>query len=265
MIKLIASDIDGTLINSQSECSPKTIAALKAAKAQGIKFAICSGRPVSGIKPLLALWKLEDIVDYIVGMNGGEVLNIQADKFVTCYPLAEDVIKELMDEYEPMGYIPTYYDETGLYCQTITADVIDVATRTATPYFQGDVRALTKGAQPKLMFILPPDKMVDIESYYQAHQDPRYVAFKTAKDLFEFSHPLLAKDIGIKIICAQLGIDMQQVLAFGDTTNDIQMLQEAGIGVCMANGTADAKAVADYITDSCDEDGIANYLNKYVL
>lgn len=265
MIKLIASDIDGTLINSKSECTDRTIAALKAAKAKGIKFAICSGRPVSGIKPLIKGWNLDNIVDYIVGMNGGEVWNVNEDKFVSCYPLDEATIKELMDEYEPMGYIPTYYDDSGLYCQTITQDVINVATRTATPYFQGDVRALTKGPQPKLMFILPPEKMADIEAYYQDHKDPRYVAFKTANDLFEFSNPLLAKDIGVKIICTQMGIDMQDVLAFGDTTNDIEMLKAAGIGVCMANGSQDAKEAADVIGDSCDEDGIANYLYKNVL
>lgn len=265
MIRLIASDIDGTLINSSSECTDRTIKALKDAKAKNIKFAICSGRPVSGIKPLLIGWKLNDIVDYVVGMNGGEVWNVKEDKFVTCYPLEEHIIKKLIDEYEPMGYIPTYYDDTGLYCQKITQDVINVATRTATPYFQGDVRALTKGPQPKLMFILPPEKMEDIEKYYEAHKSLDYVAFKTAKDLFEFSNPLLAKDIGVKIICAQMGIDMQDVLAFGDTTNDIEMLKEAGIGVCMANGSKDAKEAADYIGDSCDEDGIANFLYKYVL
>ena len=84
-------------------------------------------------------------------------------------------------------------------------------------------------------------------------------------DLFEFSNPLLAKDVGIRIICAQMNIDLSQVIAFGDTTNDIEMLKAAGIGVCMANGSDDAKAVADVIGDSCDNDGIAKYLNENIL
>ena len=266
MIKLIASDIDGTLINSKSECTAATIEAITKAREQGMKFAICSGRPVSGIKPLLKGWHLEDLCDYIVGMNGGEVLNVKENKFVSCYPLDRDIILDLMDEYEPMGYIPTYYDDSGLYVQKITQDVINVATRTATPYFESDVRKLTTGPQPKLMFILPSEKMKDIESYYEAHRhDDKYIAFKTAVDLFEFSNPLLAKDVGIRIICAQMNIDLSQVIAFGDTTNDIEMLKAAGIGVCMANGSDDAKAVADVIGDSCDNDGIAKYLNEKIL
>lgn len=265
MIKLIASDIDGTLINSKSECTPATIDAISKARKMGIKFAICSGRPVSGIKPLLKGWHLEGLVDYIVGMNGGEILNVESNKFVTCYELEEDVVKALIDEYEPMGYIPTYYDDTGLYAQVISDEVIEVANRTATPYYQGDIRTLTKGKQPKLMFILPSDKMKDIEEYYDKHRSHSYVGFKTAKDLFEFCHPLLAKDVGIAVICSQMHITMNEVVAFGDTTNDIEMLRFAGVGVCMENGTDDAKEVADVICESCDNDGIAKYLIANVL
>ena len=98
MIKLIASDIDGTLINSKSDCTAATIEAITKAREQGMKFAICSGRPVSGIKPLLKGWHLEDLCDYIVGMNGGEVLNVKENKFVSCYPLDRDIILALMDE-----------------------------------------------------------------------------------------------------------------------------------------------------------------------
>ena len=123
MIKLIASDIDGTLINSKSECTAATIEAITKAREQGMKFAICSGRPVSGIKPLLKGWHLEDLCDYIVGMNGGEVLNVKENKFVSCYPLDRDIILDLMDEYEPMGYIPTYYDDARDYSPYTTIEI----------------------------------------------------------------------------------------------------------------------------------------------
>jgi Cof subfamily protein (haloacid dehalogenase superfamily) len=71
------------------------------------------------------------------------------------------------------------------------------------------------------------------------------------------------KGNAIRQLAEHLGLDMSQVLAFGDGSNDITMLKEAGIGVCMENGLDSVKAVADYITDSCDEDGVAKAIYRF--
>ena len=71
------------------------------------------------------------------------------------------------------------------------------------------------------------------------------------------------KGNAIRQLAQHLGLEMSQVLAFGDGSNDITMLQEAGIGVCMENGLDSVKAVADYITDSCDEDGVAKAIYRF--
>jgi Cof subfamily protein (haloacid dehalogenase superfamily) len=264
-IKLIACDIDGTLINSNGECTSRTVEAIKKAREKGIKFAICSGRPVSGILPLLESWNLEDCCDYVVGMNGGEILNRFENKYVESYTLEEDVIQELIDLYEGEGHIASYYDDTGLYVSRMSEDVINVASRTETPVFVADIKEITKGPQIKLMIVLDPERMEEVEAFYEKTKDDRYIGFKTAVDLFELNHPLLAKDVGIKVIVTQMRIKPDNVLAFGDTSNDVAMLKYAAHSVCMSNGSDDAKEAAKHQGLSCDEDGVAVFIEENIL
>lgn len=265
-IKLIASDIDGTLINSKSETTKKTVEMIKKAHEQGIKFAICSGRPVSGITPLLKDWNLEEYCDYVIGMNGGEVLDRTNNKFITSYMLDEPTLKKLIKLYDAQGFITCYFDDTGLYVSRMSDDVINVATRTKSPVFTADIYEKTKGPQTKLMMIVEPERMDEIHEFYEKTKDEsKYIGFKTAHDLFEINHPLLGKDVGVRIVAASMNIDLDNVLAFGDTTNDVPMLADLKHSVVMANGTQDAKDVAKYETLSCNDDGIAVFLEKYVL
>ncbi|NLC96375.1 MAG: HAD family phosphatase [Erysipelotrichaceae bacterium] len=264
-LKLIVSDIDGTLINSKSECTPRTVNAIAEARKKGIKFALCSGRPISGIKPLLKEWNLEDNCDYIVGMNGGEILNWNTNRHVLSYTLDEETVKELIKLYEDEGHIASYYDDTGLHVSRMSEDVERVATRTATPVFVNDINEMTKGPQSKLMIIVKPELMEEVEAFYEKTKDDRYIGFKTAIDLFEMNNPLLAKDIGVKVIATQMGIELDDILAFGDTSNDVAMLEEVGHSVCMSNGSEDAKEAAKYIGLSCDEDAVAVFIEDNVL
>ena len=264
-IKLIASDIDGTLINSKGECTPRTVEAIAKARKQGIKFAICSGRPISGIKPLLKGWNLEDNCDYIVGMNGGEILNREQNKYVQSYTLDEKTIKELIKLYEDEGHIASFYDESGLHVSRMSEDVERVAARTATPVFVSDINEMTKGPQPKLMIILDPNRMEEVEAFYEKTKDDRYIGIKTAVDLFEMNNPLLAKDVGVSVIATQMGIEVDNIVAFGDTSNDVEMLKYVPHSVCMSNGSQDAKDVARYEGLSCDEDGVAVFIEDYIL
>ena len=84
--------------------------------------------------------------------------------------------------------------------------------------------------------------------------------------MFEFCNAEASKGSMLKRFCSRHAIDLQQVCCFGDMTNDISMLQAAGIGVCMLNGSEDAKAAADCISEkAADEDGWADYVEKHIL
>ena len=108
--------------------------------------------------------------------------------------------------------------------------------------------------------------MKQVEAFYEEHKSDRYRAFKSQADMFEFVHPGLSKVYGIKYYCSQHGYNISEAAAFGDTTNDIEMLKECGTGVCMCNGTEDARRAADIITKySNDEDGLAKELESILM
>jgi hypothetical protein len=141
----------------------------------GVKFAICSGRPVDSILPLLKRWGLEGRCDYIIGSNGGEVKDVARDKTVLSYTLSPQVLRDIMDRYEPLGLIPTLYDGTRLYVQRITAQAEKVAARLFVEPVKGDIRALSVHPEVKEMMVLDPALMAAAEAFAAAHPDPRYV------------------------------------------------------------------------------------------
>lgn len=266
MIKLIATDLDGTIIDAHGRCSQETVKAIKRAKEMGITYAICSGRPLPGVLALVEGWGLAPLADYIIGSNGGEVLEVSTGKKVQAYTLEPELIKEICDLYEPLGAVATLYGEgRTLYVDKITETGIAMAKRVVMDPVEADIRSMLKQPEIKEMMIVDPDNMENIEAFCKAHPDPRYIGFKTAKDLFEFNHPLLAKDVGVRILAAKMGICSDEIIAFGDTTNDVDMLKYVKYGIAMANGTQDAKDAAYAITDSVDEDGFAHYLNEHLI
>jgi Cof subfamily protein (haloacid dehalogenase superfamily) len=266
MIKLIASDLDGTIIDANGQCHPDVAKTLERVRAMGVKFAICSGRPISSVLPLVAGWGLEGKCDYIIGSNGGEVLETATGKHVKAYTLSPELVCEIFDLYEPLGLIPTLYGEGDeLFVQKITPQVEIVAKRIGMRLTTADIRTITKEPQIKSMMILDPELMAAAEGFYQEHKDERYIAFKTAVDLFEFTHPMLAKDVGVQIVGAMMHIEPDEMMAFGDTTNDLDMLRYVKYGIVMENGTDDAKALAYAIAPSVNDAGFAKYLDEYLI
>lgn len=266
MIKLIASDLDGTIINAHGQCSAATVRAIERVRRDGVQFAICSGRPISSVLPLVDGWGLGHVTDYIIGSNGGEVLEKRTGRKVNAYTLDQDLIREIIDLYEPLGLIPTLYGEGDtLYIQRITPTAEKMADRVSMHLVQADIRSMLSKPEIKEMMVVEPEDMAKVEEFYMDHRDLRYIGFKTAVDLFEFNHPLLAKDVGVRILGAKMRIEPDQMMAFGDTTNDVDMLKYVKYGVAMANGTQDAKDAAWAVAPGVDDDGFSRYLNEHLI
>ena len=93
-----------------------------------------------------------------------------------------------------------------------------------------------------------------------------YISFKTETTMYEFCNAKASKGDLLKMFCDEHGIDMKYVWSFGDMTNDITMFEVSGVGVCMLNGSPDAKAAADIITEKpISEDGWADFVEKHIL
>ncbi len=267
-LRLVICDIDGTLTTSKRELTEKTKDVIERLHAHGVLFGIASGRSVHlMLSKNSKNWGFEWDFDVIIGMNGSELQdNVQKKRF-DYYALSQESIKEILEMMEPLNMNPFIYDEVGMLYVKDDETVIPSGIRNNIPArVAEDISELYASCNAKVMFRMTADKMEGALAHANAHPSEKYQAFKTQATMLEFADPRVNKGVALKEFCRMHEIDMSQVVAFGDMSNDNEMLKEAGLGVCLLNGSDDAKAHADDITERTnDEEGFAYYVEKKIL
>lgn len=267
---LIIADIDGTLADKGQEMGPITRQAFQELHRLGAKLGIASGRPASeNLIKRSESWELGFKLDVIVGMNGGQVLDQVSGKYEEFYKLKKEYIKEIIEMMEPTGLNPFVYKTGYMLSQYLDERMSASAIRNHEPAIPAKhISELWEEDNAKLLFRLPDDlsKVDDIVAFAKAHPKPYYQSFLTGPMMLEFQDPRVNKGLAVQKYCEENGIDLKDVIAFGDATNDNEMLQVAGLGVCLQNGIPSTKAVADVVMDyTCAEDGVGRYLYDTIL
>ncbi len=264
-IKLVLCDVDGTLLNSKKEISPATVEAIKKLKQAGMLFGIATGRPYNGIKKKIVDWNIEEYVDVIVGMNGAQCYDAIHQTLNSYNLISVQNVQEIVTTYMNEGFYPSVYENQQMLMVKELAPAVRSAQLNCMETIIVQPERIWQEPREKILFGIEEGKMPIIQSFYQNHLSESYHAFKTQKDLFEFVDKSVSKSYGISQFCKMNGLEMQEVCVFGDTTNDVEMLRDSGLGICMSNGTQDAKDVSDFITKSNDEDGISWYVENYLI
>lgn len=267
---LIIADIDGTLAGKGQEMMPITRKAFQELHNRGAKLGIASGRPASeSLVKRAESWELGFKLDVIVGMNGGQVLDQITGKYEEFYKLKKETIKEIIEMMEPTGLNPFVYKTGYMLSKYLDERMSASAMRNHEPAIPAkDVSELWEEDNAKLLFRLPDDvsRVDDIVAFAKAHPKPYYQSFLTGPMMLEFQDPRVNKGLAVKKYCEENGIDLKDVIAFGDATNDNEMLEVAGLGVCLKNGLESTKAYADVVMEyTCEEDGVGRYLFDTIL
>ena len=261
-IKLVASDLDGTLLDKTGMLSEANRKAIQDLKARGIQFAIVTGRPYFSVGPLLSMWGIEGLVDVIIANNGLEI-GIQATgELLLGEKLSVDAIHEILDLYKDIPGNFCFYGDNALYGQEMDAFMKRVSVKNHLPAYVEDLKTFIKKDLEKLLLACDPNDLEMINDFYLAHQSEMYRGFKSQDYLFEFMHPSVSKLGGIEKLAQHLGFNVEEVIAFGDNLNDLEMIQGSGFGVAMINGDPVVKAHAKIIAPHHDEDGFAFIIQK---
>lgn len=265
-IKLIIMDMDGTLLTSEKIVSHYTKNLLEKLNADGYRFGIASGRPMAGLKRTVKALGIDNVVSFMTGSNGAELYDVCNGEEKCFYQLEPVIIDEIINLYAPFGLNPYVYQGENCYAYKNDSTIERAAKNNHLGIVLCNLKEEIKTPQSKLVLSTPPEKMQQVEAFYEEHKSDKYRAFKSQADMFEFVHPGLSKVYGIRYYCSQHGYNISETVAFGDTTNDIEMLKECGLGVCMCNGTEDARLAADIITKyNNDEDGLAKELEDILF
>lgn len=263
-IKLIAIDIDGTLVNSKKEITPAVKEAILSAKKQGKKIVICTGRPLSGAQRYLDELGLNNQDDqFVVSFNGavtestnGKVLFKRGLNYSEYIDL-EAIARKLKLHFHAVGLNRIYTANRDIGHYTIYNSRIvrlEVSYRTA--------EEMRRIPIIKCMYIDNPEYLDEKIKDPLFDQMKKRVTFsKTEPFYYEATAANTDKATGLKVLCEHLGIKAENVMALGDQANDMPMIKYAGLGVAMGNAVAITKKNADQITTDCDHDGVAKAIN----
>lgn len=266
-IRLVLCDIDGTLYDWDRILSPRTIADINRLHEEGYAFGIASGRPYEELIHYAEDWGFSFPFDIIIGLNGAELYIERTRKLYSYYKLSREALKKTMEVMSRFEANPFMYWHGKLLAVKMDAMIIKSSkTSQREIVIAKDPSELYAEENVKIMFRMSEEETARAEAWLAEHPDPDYAAFKTQSTLIEFMDPRLSKGFAIREMQKLGEYEPHEILAFGDTTNDNSMLEEAGWGVCLANGSDDTKACADDVTRySCRDDGFADYLESWLF
>lgn len=272
-IKLVGFDLDGTLLNSDKVLTERTKKALTDAVAQGIVIVPVTGRTLAGVPKELMEFPG---VRYVITANGARIVDAVTGETVIEELLSREkcgIILEIFEKYDTLKEI--YYDGVGYADRESLENIVRYqpdeamgkyicATRRPIESTRAKYEAEEKGM----------DKIQALFSNIEDKEKARLEVLAAVSDVEVTGAVLNNVEVNAKGIhkgnaLVKLGevldIRMEEIMAFGDGNNDIQMLEAVGVGVAMANSVPEVLAVADMVAPSNNEDGVAKIIEEYVL
>lgn len=266
-IKLVATDLDGTLLNSDKMVSDYNRMAIQKMCQQGVIFGIVSGRPVETIQKMIPKWQLEDEVQFIVGMNGGAIYDVENDEKESFYMLDEEAITSIMDHFQ--GYDVIFHIKIGTkrYTNYSTEFTRKDALRYGEEEIEADLYELMKGRKVgKINVNCEPEKMDETLKKADEYVNENVIHFKTQPTIIEFVDHHVNKGLGLEKIANHFQIPIENTAAFGDAANDLALLKKAGTSICMQNGDVRVKEISDIVTElNNDQDAVGHFIMEHIV
>lgn len=261
--KLIAVDIDGTLLNSNGEISPYTIECIHKCHNNGIKFVLSTGRPLVGVLELLDKINI-DIP--IITFNGSEVLKGKSKEIIYQNNLNSNDSKYIFQLGLTKVDLVVAWVDNQLYVNTNNskADFYANIANTKFNLIQDIEKLFIKGSNKILWY--DNESTIQKLSIEISSIIPNSTNFHTSRPYFlEFVDKNSSKAIAMQKLGEYFNINSSEMIAIGDGFNDISMIKYAGLGVAMGNSPLEVKNISNFVTKTNDEDGVAYAITKFVL
>lgn len=267
--KLVASDVDGTLIDSAERVPARLREVITRMTAQGTAMALSTGRPARWIYTVLEQLPVRPVC---VCANGAVIYDSATDRILKAHTLAPETMVEVVALAEAAmadhGGVSFAVERAG----RSAFDNVDELFLVTPEYSHawpalddhGVVPIATLISEPATKLLLRSDFLESKEMFDRLRpvipEEVGHVTFSMSGGLLEVAAPGVTKALGVSYLAELLGVAQEDVITFGDMPNDIEMLQWAGRGVAMGNARPEVKAVSDFVTATNDEAGVADVL-----
>lgn len=267
-IKLIALDMDGTVLDPQHNITPAVQSAIVEAAARGVKVVLTSGRPYIGMKKYIEQLGLNKAGQYCISYNGALVQSAQDGNTLletslglADYQLFEQLARQLKVHFQGLTRHHLYTSN-----QDISAHTVHEVEMTGIPLRYRAIDDIPSDLHfMKLMMVDDPINLDRAIAAIPAELYHRYTLVKSSDHYLEILDKKANKGAAVQQLAAKLSIKADQVMAVGDHENDISMIIWAGYGVAMGNAIEKLRQQAEYQTSGNDQDGVAVAIKRFVL
>lgn len=263
-IRMIVIDLDDTLLSDSITVSERTIKAIGQAKQQGVEVAIATGRMFTTARPYGKMLNLGDIP--MVLFSGALVQTVESGKILYHNPVSQEETTKLLAIAKDHGWMMQTYIDDVLYVPEHNHWVQGYEDITGiTAVVQGEAFYHPQGASSK---ILAYGEKADLDHFMVLIEEAmpgRFTLFRSKPTFLEIIKKGVDKGMGLDFLCDYFHIPAENVMAIGNSMNDIGMLKKAGLAVAVGNAEQPVKDISDYITATNNDDGVAQSIEKYVL
>jgi len=266
--KIIAVDLDGTLLDNNHNISDFTTDALLKAQNMGTKIIISSGRPTFGVTPFVDKLRLKEYNGFTISYNGGVITEcstgnvlfskcIDNESFLTTHSLAKENGLSMI----------CYHKDMIISDSPLNKYIMYSAERNKMKFqFVNNLVDYVDFPLPKCMIIGHPDAVISLQNKIDSeYVDKSFDVYRSEPFFLEVVPKGIDKAVALDCILSYCNLTKEDLIAFGDSYNDIPMIRFAGLGVAMGNACNEVKDVADFVTVDNDSDGVAMAIMKFVI
>ena len=268
MIKLVAIDMDGTLLNSKKELLEETKQYFKNFHNKNTEtlLVLCTGRPESGIRPYLKdLGYLEEN-HYIISQNGANIYESQTGKRV-------------MDAFVDSAAIQKWIElgkKHGISVMGAGVDYYYSFDEDPTEWMEFDVKLVSGKLKRiptkeslntdfyKILLMGDEEKLNEFETFIPEEWRDEFYVVRSQKYLVEVLKKGVNKAFGLEKLAKELNIQPSEIAGIGDAANDIEMLEYAGLAIAMGNASEEVKAISDIVTDTNEKNGVIKAIDRLI-
>lgn len=259
--KMVVLDLDDTLLNKEHSISHKTIETLELLKARGVEIVVATGRMYRSALPYI---KQLGLFGSMITYNGAYIKDVEKDEVIFHQPIELNISKEILLEAEAADLYANIYIDDKLFVSELgpESDLYEKISRVdAIPV--GKLSEYISDAPTKLLIVEEDlDKIKHYRKLFKGKYSDNIEVTQSKAFFIEFMAKDVSKGKAIKIVADNLNVDLEEIIAIGDSWNDIEMLQTAGLGIAMGNAPDGVKKHADMIADTHDNEGVSNILTE---
>lgn len=274
MYRLLALDIDGTLLDGKREMSDATADAVRHAAARGVVVTVCTGRSLPSAEEAVGHLPLN--APYVLN-NGAMIYDVPSRRARYLRHLPNHLAMDAVRVFRGIGFHPIVYgplpEVQYFYYDSFDPDnhaFVDYAAQNADRVHRvGDVCEYLRQDITCITVAERSERVRSRESHIREQLPDTEVVFEISPwdrcyHVITVMPSGVSKGDGLRRLAQLLGIDLAEVMAVGDNLNDLEMLDAAGLGVAMGNGTPEVRARADHVTASVNDDGVARAIERYI-